>query len=290
MDIKKVAKLSSEERFFYWIEERHNMWIRREQKKQPKPWTDDEVLRSFFFTNPYRENDKTTVWFRENIRDPQKNKPEVVFNTIFFRWFNLISTGEVLLKNGLFEKWTAAKTKKLLRGKQPMFTGAFMIPAVPGTKKLDHVCNCLKPIWKDRNKLAVDMRNSKSMEESHKMLLRYPYMGGFMAYEIITDLRHTKILRNAKDIMTWCNPGPGASRGTARLAGESMKGIPAAHGHKAPKDFLKTMRKLLKKANYKLGHLPPFEMREIEHSLCEWDKYERARLQDGRMKRKYQGV
>lgn len=288
MNIKKVAKLSPEDRFFYWIEERHKIHKRR-IGGGTKPWTDDEVLRSFFFTNPYRENDKTTVWFRENIRDPLKNKPSVVFATICFRWFNLIATGEVLLENDLLENWTSSKTKKVLRGRQPMFTGAFMIPAVPGSKKLDHVCNCLKPIWKDRLELAKDMQNSKSMQESHKMLLEYPYLGGFMAYEIITDLRYTKILRNAKDKMIWCNPGPGCARGLWRLKGRDMSETKASQGCKPPENYLEQMKKLLKKANTRLSHLPPFEMREIEHICCEVDKYERALFGQGRMKRKYDG-
>jgi hypothetical protein len=32
-----------------------------------------------------------------------------------------------------------------------------------------------------------------------------------------------------------------------------------------------------------------FEMREVEHNLCEWDKAERLLWGDGRSKRRYNG-
>jgi hypothetical protein len=34
---------------------------------------------------------------------------------------------------------------------------------------------------------------------------------------------------------------------------------------------------------------PHWEMREVEHTLCEFDKYERARLGEGRPKQLYDG-
>mgnify|MGYP005994584353 CR=1 FL=1 len=39
--------------------------------------------------------------------------------------------------------------------------------------------------------------------------------------------------------------------------------------------------------NYLQGHMEPLEMRDIEHCLCEFDKYERVRLGQGRPRAKY---
>ena len=38
---------------------------------------------------------------------------------------------------------------------------------------------------------------------------------------------------------------------------------------------------------YLQGHMEPIEMRDIEHCLCEFDKYERTRLGEGRPRAKY---
>jgi ppGpp synthetase/RelA/SpoT-type nucleotidyltranferase len=45
------------------------------------------------------------------------------------------------------------------------------------------------------------------------------------------------------------------------------------------------MRELLNIA--RAEHHLDFEMREVEHSLCEFDKYERTRLGQGRPRSKY---
>ena len=60
MKVSLVRKLSPTEQFLYWFKERHQIYLKR-QRGEPPPWTDDEVLQSYYFTNPYREHDKTTV-------------------------------------------------------------------------------------------------------------------------------------------------------------------------------------------------------------------------------------
>jgi hypothetical protein len=152
-----------------------------------------------------------------------------------------------------------------------------------------------------------------TLEEAHKYLTLLPYIGPFMAYEALTDLRHTCYFRQAEDIHSWANPGPGAFRGLRRLLNLPVekrqdKSVPG--GKKAA---IAMMRQLLRNANAHLqlatprqmetyvvspvtfgkkygkkGILPRLEMRDIEHSLCEFDKYERARTGvGGKMKRKF---
>ena len=81
--------MTPEARFFWWIEERHRIFEKRKRGLSRDWWTEDEILRTYRFTNPYRENDRTTVWFRENIRDPLKDDNKVLMATVIFRWFNL---------------------------------------------------------------------------------------------------------------------------------------------------------------------------------------------------------
>ena len=53
-------------------------------------------------------------------------------------------------------------------------------------------------------------------------------------------------------------------------------------------DWNAEMFERLKMADkYLEPHVPNLEMREIEHSLCEFDKYERTRLGEGRPRAKY---
>lgn len=295
MKLKKVHKLSPRDRLFYWIEERHRIHILREAGA-PKPWTDDEILQNYFFTNPYREDDKTTRWFRAKIRNPWKNKTKVVFATIAFRWFNLIRTGEILKKRGYLTDWNHRRVLKTLSREREdgnkIFTGAYMINSPGGERKLEAICRRVTNVWDDREALNDFFREhlcSQSLETAHEFLTQYDGLGGFMAYEVVCDLRYTKWLEKAHDVLTWCNPGPGCIRGLYRIAGEGLPTKSNATSPPRPKDWLDRMEDLLDEANERLAHLS-LEMREIEHSLCEFDKYERARTGDGKLKRKYPGA
>lgn len=311
MKIAQVKKMKPFSRFIYWIRERHKIYLARSEGKSA-PWTDDEILQSEFFTNPYRENDRVTVWFRENVRDPLRDEIEVVFATIAFRWFNLPSTGEILMGSAntqnLLTRWDAkkalARLDKARERKQRIFTGAYIINCQTSEPK--HVCviRRLDKVWQDRRNLhdvfvrpkVWGGKSSCSLQDAHEALVKYEGLGGFMAYEIVCDLRYTRWLENAPDIGTWCNPGPGAVRGLHRINGGSFAtmGIKSNAGApKTPPDFIEQCQKLLRKVNEQLAaknpNMPPFEMREIEHSLCEFDKYERVLWGEGRSKRRYNG-
>ncbi|KKN70617.1 hypothetical protein LCGC14_0428900 [marine sediment metagenome] len=293
----KVASLTPQARFLYWIKERHSIYLKRKAGK-PKPWTDDEVLQSYFFTNPYREHDKTTVWFRENIRDPLRDHHTVLMATVIFRWFNRISTGQALVEHNLLKNWRKKFAIRMLRRlPPPVFTGAYMIKAGNGPKgcKIPNVCDAIDNLWNQRGRLVQVCLDDCRLKALWQELKQFSFLGGFMSYEIVCDLRYTYLLEDASDVNTWCNPGPGASRGLLRLQGETpglnKKGRTTRV--KVSSNYLEVMQDLLavvQRFRFEGKGMPVFEMREVEHSLCEWDKYERALWQDsGRMKRKYPG-
>ncbi len=113
-------------------------------------------------------------------------------------------------------------------------------------------------------------------------LKELPSCGPFVAYEIATDLRWSRYY-DRSDHMLWANAGPGAKRGISRI-------WTGAIGEK-PRDCNVYIRHLLNLSpKYLTPGMKPLEMRDIEHSLCEVDKYLRAKLKEGRPKAKYKGV
>lgn len=301
MNIEQVKTLPPLERFLYWISERHRIYLKR-KVGDSAPWTDDEILRTYYFTNPYRENDRTTVWFRENVREPLRDDPRVLFATVAFRWFNLIETGKLLWEYGndidgccdLLTRWNPKIVLSLLssrrsRGEQ-VFTGAYMINSPPKKGKLEAIVDRITNVWEEREQLLYHWSPEVTMEGFHEALLTFPGLGGFMAYEIVCDLRYTYLLEQATDKLAWCNPGPGCARGLHRIEGKEWE----SKGNNAtspplPPNWLETMKDLLALCRRRPLLHPAFEMREVEHSLCEWDKYERALWGDGRLKRRYKG-
>ncbi len=245
--------------FLYWISERHHIHVLR-QAQQPRPWTDDPIMESVFFTNPYRENDKTTIWFRENIRGPLAHDPRVVFATCVFRWFNWVPTAQVLMgPPNLFLDWDGEEAKRRLRGQERIFTSAHQIGlCTAGTEsRLDNIVNH----GLARLHSSPPRGPWPSMRAAFECLQAYPGMrAGFVTQEVVKDLRFTDFV-HPSDARTWAHPGPG-----------SMRGMWYILDHKPSKEeWLREAIKLLDIAEQRLGM--PFELADIEHSLCEFYKY-----------------
>ena len=281
------------DRYFYWLHERENIRILKEEQGAEPPWTNDPILQEFKFCQVFREDDRTTRWFRTHIRDPLQDKPEVIMATIIFRWFNLIETGRTLLKHDLLLKWDRKKAIEEVTKQPKWITGSYIIKTPNRMDKVTGVAECITHMWKDRKYIAETLelyRNERrnTLEGAWVLFRDYPYMGPFMAYEVVTDLRDTYILEDASDVNTWANAGPGAMRGLNRLTGRPLKFTSTRH------PWQKEMYDLLCLADDRLDRdwtFPPhgqkFELREIEGGLCEFDKYSRILKDEGRTRSIY---
>lgn len=269
--------MSLEKPLVQWMTERHRIYLKR-ASHSPWPWTKDPVLQKYKFTNVYRELDRTTHWFRVNFRDEWQHRDEVILGTIIFRWFNRIETGERLLSAGLLTKWNTRRAESVLRPFKPWTTGAYIISSPHGFDKLTGLCQYVDEVWSERKSIIKWFRKGQSLESAVNMLSGFRGLSGFMAYEIASDLSHTWALKYAPDKMTWANPGPGARRGLNRLHGRDVRArVPKAQ-------LIQEMRELLPRCDKSLTKrgFPSLTMREIEHSLCEFDKYQRVLLGQGR--------
>jgi hypothetical protein len=338
--------------FFAFARERHSIYLRR-RSGVAGPWTTDEILRQYRFTNVFRELDRTTAWFREHVRQPLASRPEVLLATVVFRWFNRVTTGEAvfsqpslglggeadgetawdfLLRTGDVSSMRASILQYC--GSGPYVTGAYIIKTPDGLNKLDGVLQCIEWFmeqkhivsgesslvphttselgWRQLAEDFISMRNAQpdnrgTLHGMWEWLRKFPFLGDFMAYEIVTDLRHTALLDHAPDIMTWANPGPGATRGLGRIFSD---GKDTYNQHRHKDHLIELMQQLLHKSqndqmwpqmqdadnvphqmgpycetwgsaeNY--GSWPRWEMRDVEHTLCEFDKHQRVLNGEGR--------
>jgi hypothetical protein len=270
--------------FFAFARHRHQTYLNRRDGK-PLPWTLDPILQRYRFTNVFRELDATTIWFAKNLRNPLRNSIEVLPATVVFRWFNRITTGEVIKKDKNY--LSPAKLRKAIaKLKPPYVTSAYMIfttslhdrliAAGLEPTKVNGVVMAIE-IWYDKHK---DWRKFKcrTIEETCAWV-KSECLGDFMAYEISTDLVHTALLDHAPDIMTWANFGPGASKGLERLAGKDAPQLAVA----------KVLLRLSRNKKYWPQEWPDWTMREVEHTLCEWEKYTRTKLGEGKPKELFRG-
>ena len=277
---KRGSSLNQEEtqKFFDYLNERHIVYLRR-QNGVAYPWTSDAILTEYSFCNVYRELDRVTEWIRVNWREPYADHPNLPFAMSMARQINWPDTLQEL---GFPEHWNPERLKAIMQGrmnrKEKVYTGAYMLTGTLGGTKIEQTIDkILTPLYNNHPPMIEN-----SLEETWQGYQKYAGFSGFMAYEVVTDLRHTKHLNKAKDIMTWANPGPGAQRGLNRIHHRELnKAI------KKPQLNFEMKELLDCSPSYLQGHMEPLEMRDIEHCLCEFDKYERTRLGEGRPRAKY---
>lgn len=281
-------------RYFRFIKERHAIYIRR-QRGDEWPWTEDSILQTYKFTNIFRELDVGTVHCREAIREPYANHPELFFNIATYRLYNYTETQKEI---GYIVRYNPDDAMALMYARRKrggrIFTSAHMITGNvgggTGVDKIQQVFGlCFTQLWNNRQQL--EPQPGDTLEIAFNRLYGHNLgYGAFIAYEAITDLRHTRYLENATDIMTWANAGPGAMRGINRLLGNPVRETSAADRKAYPRreEYVDYMRYLLSVSrDYLPKWVPIMEMRDIEHATCEWDKYERVRLGEGRPRSRY---
>lgn len=271
------------DRFFYWINERHAIY-QRKMRGDVKPWTLDPILQTYKFTNAFRQLDTGTVWLMENFTKPHntyEEQPLLLFNICLYRHVNWWPTFAEDL--GWTEEWNPHRfsdviADRLSEGKQA-WTGAHIIRSRNGWTKADSVAVTMDEFWKYKEDWTAAILSRGTLEAAFNLFKSVNYIGDFLAYEFASDLRWTLMLENATDILSWANAGPGAKRGLRRIWPDIT----------TPEE-LGGMRKLLELSKLRrAAWTPPLEMREIEHSLCEFDKYERVRLGEGRPRSTYPG-
>ncbi|RYG98843.1 MAG: hypothetical protein EON58_05890 [Alphaproteobacteria bacterium] len=264
------------------------MRITKEAGK-PWPWSSDPILNAYKFTNVKRENDRTTRWMRQNWTGPNEDRPrgEILFNCALFRYFGTLEFARAL---GWQRSWEPTTVIKLARERQlngeRVFTGAYIVPTL-GFRgaKAEAVANLiLSPLWTQKDRIAQVATDTGRWEATAAAMRILPGFGGtgFMAKEVLQDAIQTPVLRHAVDRDTWCPAGPGARRGLNRIYSRPLMQV------KQEPLLIAEMVHLLELSRVHLpSRMPGLELHDIQFQLCEFDKYERVRLGEGRPRSRY---
>lgn len=267
------------EMYFATARERYYIRERRAGGK-PWPWSEDKVFQDWSFCNVHREHDRTTVWFKNNVRS-RLTGIDLVRATFIFRKFNLIATGKRLL-DLLLNDWDGSEALRRLEGVHPFVTPAHMIRYPNDMDGLKGLILTIDEGLPMLDKFSPQWGNS--LKSAWQDLKKLPCVGPFLAYEIVTDLRWTSVLTGAHDIRTWANVGPGSILGISEVVGVKFKQNTTDRAI-----ALMVMRTLLRKSKHEKywpQNWEPWEMREVEHWACEFFKYTKA-LRGGSLKRRY---
>lgn len=274
---------------FAWMKERHTIYTKK-MEGAPKPWTQDNILQSYRFCNVYRELDSVTAWIRENWREPQAQNPDLWFAMTLSRLVNWPDTLGILRFGRednfqwnplhFFEdmKFEQAKGKKVFSGAYIVSTNGYTMDKAEYLAK--HV---LDPLWAAREEIRP--RPGDSLETFFGRLSRFNGLGSFMSGQVIADTKYAGELYKSPDWWQWATPGPGSKRGLNRVYN-----YPVDHPwtgrtwHQHHAALLMEIEPLVAEAG-----MPDLHAQDLQNCLCEFDKYERTRLGEGRPRSTYPG-
>jgi hypothetical protein len=209
----------------YWrfAAERLAMYTRRLSDPEG-PWTDDPILQRFRFTNTYRVCDRVTQYLLKEVQyrdDRPDSGEEVFFRTLLFKIFNKVETWELLEHRLGPIVWAQLDlnevdemlSEALSRGSR-IYSAAYIMPS-PDLGKVrkhsNHLMLLSRMMDDDVPKLLGECG---SLREAYQLILGYPGLGPFLAFQYAIDLNYSTLLDF--DEQDFVVAGPGALDGISK--------------------------------------------------------------------------
>ncbi|KAG6810859.1 hypothetical protein H0H92_010043 [Tricholoma furcatifolium] len=261
----------------------------RRRAGMPQPWSDNPTFQKYAFCNTYRVADRHSQYLiREVIEKGSQKSQEVAFRVILFNTFMRQSTWELLDEKLGPLTWARYRredyNRVLSEAKEDgmaLYTSSFQKPAPKFEFKEAHVNHlCLLEILMQAN-LPARFKSAKYLAEVYDYLLSFPSMGEFSTFQLILGLSYTKLLPFSG--MDFVIAGLGAASGLEKMFGaQKMRDAKQANP-----DILEDLIRWLaenqdaqfKRLGIEFSGLGPkrlpMDLADIEHTLCEVDKYSR---------------
>ena len=273
-------------RFTDFIQAREQLRLRKDRDQHP--WTEDPILGKFRFCNVRRRDDRVSRWIREAVIAPFKKAIHIGPWLALARHVNWPPTLRMILDNGYTPEsaldWSAVGRLLDLRSEQGIktWTGAYMVRAerTPDGKKGKYVCETvLQGMFENGDKMsALGIAIAEGKRQAvHSVLMSGYGWGSFMAGQVVDDWTWTYLLRDASDHYTWAPQGPGSVRGLKRLKDRPL------NARYSEEEWLGELRHARAGIIGNLGQkFSDLTLMDVQNCLCEYDKYERVRLGEGR--------
>lgn len=265
--------------FWRFAFERHRVYQRR-VAGEPYPWTNDSVLSSYRFTNVYRAADRVSqhlIRMMYSYRDASDDT--LFFRTILFKIFNKIDTWESIVCNmGLptADQFDYSRCDELLAERRrigkTIYSAAYIMPSGGNSDAPKHRMHLglLRRMVNDR--LPGKLRRTRSLRDAYALLLEYPTLGPFLAFQYAIDLNYTTLMSHSE--WSFVVAGPGALDGLSKCF-DSL-------GEYTPEDAILWLSDLqdeeFRRDNLDFNGLWGRSLRpiDVQNLLCEVSKYTRA--------------
>lgn len=206
----------------YWLfaAKRQQIFMRRVMN-QPAPWTDDPILIKNKFTNTYRASDRTSQYLIRNvIYKAASTLEDTIFRILLFKLFNKIETwllleaitGEITYES--FNVRTYSQTlDRAFRDGKTIYSSAYLMPPAQLTTNCirKHVTHLMLLERMMEDNLPQKIGDASSLKAVYELLLQYPSIGPFLAYQYTIDINYCPYVNYSE--MEFVVPGPGARDG-----------------------------------------------------------------------------
>jgi hypothetical protein len=273
----------------YWrfAAERQEIFFRR-FRDEPPPWTTDAILIAHKFTNAYRASDRVSQYLiREVLYRGDQAPEETFFRCLLFKIFNRISTwecieaavGEIRFASYSFKRYDAILEEARQRGER-IFSAAYIMPSraagLTESSKHRNFLALLERMMADG--IPSRMLKLGSMADAFALLLGYPLIGNFLAYQLATDINYSTLTNFSEN--EFVMPGPGAKDGI-RKCFETTAGLSEA-------DVIRLVADRQEVEFFRLGLKfrslwgRRLQLIDCQNLFCEVDKYARIAHPDVR--------
>lgn len=245
----------------------------------------DPIIAQYRFCNMDRNDDRVTKFILEWAQ-PYHQDPDLWFAFVVARLFNQPDTLQLI--SGCILPFKPKRMGLLLAGRraagEKIFNAAYIVSTNGiAMDKVDYLLErVLEPLWAARKKIRPTADDS--LNSWHQTLQQFQGLGSFMAGQVVADLKYAPgPLASARDFETFAASGPGSRRGLNRVL--------QRHTNQSWReaDWREALAKLRADVVPRLvrTHLENITAQNLQNCLCEFDKYERARLGEGEPKQLY---
>lgn len=248
----------------------------------PAPWTDDRILQTYRFTNVYRVADRVSQYLIRDIqyREDRSQAPdEVFFRTLLFKLFNKIDTWKTLEATLGPITWQSVEIEKLDRALhrliddgQRIYSAAYIMPSPKFGERRKHSNHLRLVQLMMEDGLPAQVCAAPNLQAVYKLLLGYPGIGKFLAFQFAIDLNYSSMIDFAES--EFVVAGPGALDGISKC-------FPAASPAQAEQLIMTTAERQEEEFAARGVAFPglfgrPLQPIDCQNLFCEISKYSRV--------------
>jgi len=267
--------------YWYLAAERQAMYERR-LADPSGPWTADPVLRAHRFTNTYRAADRVSQYLIREVQyraDRPDGPKDVFFRTLLFKLFNKVETWELLERKLGPISWQSFNTGEASEALDAawasgtrIYSAAYIMPAPAlghARKHANHLA-LLNAMMEDD--LPSHIAAAPSLRAVYELILRYPGIGPFLAFQYTIDVNYSEMIAFDED--DFVVAGPGALDGIAKCFSDASRLDPA----EVIQHMVDVQEREFKRLDLDFGGLfgRRLHLIDCQNLFCEVSKYARV--------------